>query len=254
VLVLLVLAALFLRGVLPFLAVNAPVTAQVLVVEGWVNDYALEAAVQEFHRGGYSKMYVTGGPLERGEPLSEYKTYAALGAAVAIHFGVPPTLVQAVPAPNVRRDRTYASALALRDWLELHGQMPDGLNLVTLGPHARRSRLLYEKAFGDACRIGVISIEDEGYDPHRWWAYSQGVRTVVSETVAYLYTRFFFRVSADQAPGGASARPLEGSGPMPRRIPSRRAACPAGGGAPARALTVPARIARRRPRPGRRCR
>jgi len=158
----------------------------------------VEAAVQEFNQGDYTMIYVTGGPMERGAPLSEYKNYAALGAAVVNYFGVPTHQIQAVPTPNVQRDRTYASALALRDWLKARGKFPHALNVVTTGAHARRTRLLYEKAFGDTCEIGVISVVDEGYDPDRWWAYSQGVRSVMSETAAYVYARLFFQVSADR--------------------------------------------------------
>jgi hypothetical protein len=191
-------AAVFVRGLHPFLSVSAPVASSVLVVEGWVSDYAVEAAAQEFSRGGYSVLYVTGGPMERGAPLSDYTSYASLGAAVAEHFGVPTRQVQAVSAPSVRRDRTYASALALHDWMEIHNLRPPSLNVVTVGPHARRTRLLYEEAFGEGCRIGVISVEPEDYDPGRWWAYSQGVRSVMSETAAYLYVRIFFRVGAER--------------------------------------------------------
>ena len=190
--------AVFLRTIHPFLAVHDPVEADVLVVEGWVSDYALKAAAEESRRGDYPVVYVTGGPMERGAPLSEYGTYAALGAAVVVYFGVPTNQVQSVPAPRVRRDRTYASALALRDWFVQQGPPPAALNIVTIGPHARRSRLLYEKAFGKECRIGLINVADEDYDARRWWAYSHGVRSVMSETVSYLYARLFFRMSADQ--------------------------------------------------------
>jgi hypothetical protein len=194
----LIALAVFLRLVYPFLAVHAPVSAEVLVVEGWASDYAIRAAATEFERGGYVKVYVTGGPMERGAPLAEYETYAALGAAVLQYFGVPTNRVQAVPAPRVRRDRTYASALALKDWLASHQQSVEALNLVTIGPHARRSRWLYEKAFDDPCVVGVIPVAPEDYEPHRWWAYSAGVRTVLSETAAYLYARFLFPFTADR--------------------------------------------------------
>ena len=190
--------AVFVRCIHGFLAVNAPLEAEALVLEGWVADYAVKGAVEEFDRGDYTVLYVTGGPLERGAPLSEYKTYAALGAAVAGYFGMPTNRIQAVPAPGVLRDRTYASAVALRNWLEAHDALPHALNLVTVGPHSRRSRLLYEKAFGDACRIGVIAVEDKDYAPQRWWAYSKGVRTVLGETVGYLYARFFFGIGEDR--------------------------------------------------------
>jgi len=191
----LICSALFVRFIHPFLAVTATVSSNVLVVEGWVPDYALKAAAQEFHDRGYQRVYVTGIPLERGAPLSQYKTYAVLGAAVLEYFGVPTNQVYAVSAADVRRDRTYASAVALRDWMEAREELPTSLNLLTLGLHARRSRLMYEDAFGEGCEVGVIAVETEGYDPQRWWASSKGVRGVVGETVAYVYARVLFQAS-----------------------------------------------------------
>ena len=49
-----------------FLTVNRPIQAEAVVVEGWVPDYALLAARDEFKRGGYKRIYVTGGPLDKG--------------------------------------------------------------------------------------------------------------------------------------------------------------------------------------------
>src|SRR5256885_15730962 len=69
-----------LRTIHPFLAVTHPVSGGVLVIEGWSPDYALKAALQELTSNHYDKLFVTGGPLEWGAPLSEYKTYAELGA------------------------------------------------------------------------------------------------------------------------------------------------------------------------------
>src|SRR5437660_396470 len=109
------------RGAYSFLAVNDPVENGELVVEGWLPDYALQEAITEFGRGHHSRMFVTGGPLENGAPLSEYRTYAELGAATLLRLGLNTNAVQAVPAPRVRLDRTYASALALKGWLVPHG-------------------------------------------------------------------------------------------------------------------------------------
>jgi len=66
------------------------------------------------------------------------------------------------------------------------------LNLVTLGPHARRSWLLYQEAFGDDVKIGVIPLENRSYDPSRWWCSSEGFRDVISEAIAWFYARFLF--------------------------------------------------------------
>jgi uncharacterized SAM-binding protein YcdF (DUF218 family) len=186
-------AAILVRTVYPFLAVSAPKPGGVLVVEGWSADYALTEAVQEFQRHPYDKLFVTGGPLEYGAPLSEYHTYAELGAATLIKLGAGTNAVQAAPAPRVRQDRTYASAIALKKWMEEHGTRSRTINLLTLGPHARRSRLLFQKAFGNDVEVGIISIPAADYDQKRWWRSSQGVRVVTGEVLAYGYARIFFR-------------------------------------------------------------
>jgi DUF218 domain-containing protein len=180
------------RSLHPFLAVNDPIPDGLLVVEGWTADYGLEVAVDEFKRDHYQKIYVTGGPLESGTHLSAYQTYAQLGAATLVKLGLDSNVVQAVPAPLVRQDRTYTSAVIFKKWLIEHGIRPTRIHLMSDGPHARRSRLLYQKAMGDGVLIGVTSIPSKEYDQRHWWRYSAGVRNVIGEGLAYLYARFLF--------------------------------------------------------------
>jgi hypothetical protein len=187
----------FVLGIHPFLAPNDPLPGGILVVEGWAPDYALKIAVEEVSRAHYERMYVTGGPLERGAPLSEYKTYAELGEATLIKLGLSSNVVQAVPAPRVQQDRTYNSAVALAKYLAANKIDHPRLNLISVGPHARRSRFLFEKAFGPGTRVGVIAIEPQDYKPGRWWRSSQGVRVVLSEIFAYAYFRCLFRPESE---------------------------------------------------------
>jgi DUF218 domain len=186
------LAVFCIRGAYSFLAVNDPVDNSALVVEGWLPDYALQEAITEFRRGHHNQIFVTGGPLESGAPLSEYRTFAELGAATLVRLGLNTNVVQAVPAPAVRLDRTYASAIALKNWLDSHGIVAANFNIISLGPHSRRSRLLFEKALGKNYKVGVIAVANQDYDTNRWWESSSGVRTLMDETIAYVYTRLFF--------------------------------------------------------------
>ena len=196
VLLLLILFAFLLifgfRNIQAFLAVNDPAPEGILVVEGWSPDYALETAKLEEQGNPYHLLYVVGGPLEQGAPLSQYPTYADLGAAILLRMGMSQDTVQAVPSGYVYKDRTYAEAVALSIWLRQHGLSPKEINLISLGAHARRSRLLFEKAFGKSTRVGIIAVEDRNYDPAHWWKTSEGVRSVISETIAYGYARFLF--------------------------------------------------------------
>lgn len=184
------------HGIHSFLAINQPITAKVLVVEGWGADFALKASIEEYHRGGYGQMLVTGGPLEKGVPLAEFKTHAELSVATLRALGFKANLV-AVPAPETKKDRTYVSALTLKRWLREQSALPTRFNLLSTGPHSRRSWLLFQAAFGPNAEIGVISVPDEHYDARQWWTTSLGFRTVVDEVVAYFYARVLFRPPAD---------------------------------------------------------
>ncbi len=175
-----------------FFAVSHPVRTGVLVVEGWVPEYVLRVARDEFMQHRYEKLYVTGGPTDSEEDMREYGTYAVLGATKLMRMGMSKDVVQAVPSPSVRRDRTYASALALRASLYQDGAIHKGVDVVSIGVHARRSRLLFQRAFGESPQVGIIAVEDRSYDPTCWWNSSQGVRTLVGEFVAYMYAILVF--------------------------------------------------------------
>ena len=164
----------------------------VMVVEGWVPDFGMQMVIQQVHQSPYHKIYVTGGPVEIGAPLYQYHTLAELGAATLRGMGLEASMVQAVPSPLVYKDRTYTSALALRDWFLAHGGIPKQINLISVGPHSRRSRMLFQRVFGDTAQVGVTALEDPNYDAKHWWHTSQGVRTVTDETIAYCYAKFLF--------------------------------------------------------------
>ena len=196
---LLLVAALIVIGVRemhPFLTVNDPVPGKFLVIEGWLPDYALERTLAEFNHGQYDRILVTGGPITSGTFLCGYTNWADISAATLVRLGAGTNTVEAVPAASVVRDRTYASAVALRVWFHRHQINSTSFNLVTMADHSRRSRLLFTEALGPEYHVGVISIENTDYVPDQWWKSSEGVRTVVGEMLAYGYARFLFWPSA----------------------------------------------------------
>lgn len=180
------------HGVYPFLAAHESLPGGFLIVEGWAPDYVFDAVTNEFARNRYEKIYVTGNPIDKGAPLLEYKTAAELGAATLAKMGMDTNCFQAVPAPLVQQDRTYTSALTLKKTLAAQGKLPAKLNIVTLGAHARRTRMLFERAFDTNAVIGVIAFPCRDFDEEHWWRSSPGVRTVMSELFAYGYARFIF--------------------------------------------------------------
>ncbi|MSU20367.1 MAG: YdcF family protein [Pedosphaera sp.] len=189
----LVSLVLVLFTVYPFLAVTHRVDTDILVVEGWIHKYAIRAGAEEFTSGSYQRVYATGGPVVgNGGYVNDYQTSASVGAELLQRAGIPSESLQMVPSHEMGRDRTYSSAIALRDWFRDNKVPVRNFNIVTEDAHARRTRLLFQKAFGDGVVIGIISVPSSDYDARHWWRYSDGVREVVGETIAYIYARVFF--------------------------------------------------------------
>jgi uncharacterized SAM-binding protein YcdF (DUF218 family) len=187
------LATVGLRGIYPFLAITQPVNTNILVVEGWVHPYAIKAGVNEFKNGSYKRIFTTGGPVVgKGGYVNDFQTSASVGADLLKKAGTPSDLVQMVPSRVIGRDRTFHSAVALRDWLNDHGIRLHSFNIVTEDVHARRTYLLFRKAFGSKVAVGVISVPNPDYDAKHWWRNSEGAQEVLSEFVAYIYASFFF--------------------------------------------------------------
>ena len=178
------------RGLGNFLAVSEPVQGRYLVVEGWMPAFAYQYAREVYGRGHYQRVISAGAipdfALSNGRP----REFAAVGSLEAA--GIPRSvIVEALGAP-VHQDRTYHSAINVRRWLASQGITSASVDVVTLGPHARRSRLLFEKALGTGVRVGVLAAPDPRVDLAHWWRTSEGVRSVLGETIAYVYARLFF--------------------------------------------------------------
>lgn len=189
-----VLALGFILWIHPFLATTNRVDTQYLVVEGWVPNYALRESMAEFKSRPYTAMYLVGCDPLTGRNIEPGDSVAIEAYKRLRWMGMDTNLMTAVPAHVEFRNRTFESATALRKYFEENHMSVSGINVVTLGAHARRSHLLFEEAFGDKTSIGIISVENREYDPKRWWKYSEGVREIIGESIGYIYARFFFHV------------------------------------------------------------
>ena len=189
------LAAFFLlfTGIHPFLAVTDRVNADSLVMEGWVHLFAAKTAAAEFKSAGYNQILVTGEPVfGSGKYEKDSNTEAWVGADLLIRAGLPREVLIRIPRRQVDQNRTFGSALELKKWIREHHKPVHAVNIVTEDAHARRTRLLFQAALGTDIQVGVIAAPNPDYDPRHWWRYSEGVREVVGETIAYLYAKFLF--------------------------------------------------------------
>ena len=181
----------FLAFAYQFLSVNRPVAANILAVDGWIPDYALEEAAQEFKEKGYQYLVAAGGPVPQGDTISGYGNFARVAGTVLLKLRVPKEKLIEAPAAKTYRDRTFESAKAVRAKLNELGISVRGLNVFTEGSHGRRSRMIYRKVFGKETIVGVVTFRPREYEAERWWKSSAGVEEITTGTIEWLFERLF---------------------------------------------------------------
>ncbi|MCK9204562.1 MAG: YdcF family protein [Bacteroidales bacterium] len=165
----------------------------ILVLEGFISDYVLQEAIEEFRKNNYQLLITTGTPFEYGELLAPYKNTATVAGMSLLKLGFDSTKLVIVSTDEIRNDRTYNSAVALRHWLGKNKPGIKAINLMTMSVHGARSQLLFKAAMGDSIHVGIISLRNFYYGPHSWWKSSKGFRETMNEAIGYFYVRFFFR-------------------------------------------------------------
>jgi hypothetical protein len=175
----------FLRGE-SFLTLNRPLPAEVLVVEGWIGYRGIRAAAAEFEKHGYQYVVTTGGLTEDRWSDSRWN-YAEMAERELVRSGVPAEKIIVAPAGDTLKQRTYASAVAVCQALQARDLRPNALNVFTLGPHARRSRLVFAKVNHLGTRVGAIGWVRPSDRPSSWWQSSERAKEFLAETVGYGY-------------------------------------------------------------------
>ena len=184
----------FLITIRPFLMPTKRIAADILIADKDLTYYHdLKKLSDEFRSRNYSLILCTGGLLEIGSNLAEYKTWAELSAAILKKLGINEKAIMPIIPKAVEGDKTFASALAVKNWLVQNKIQPKGINLISIGPYSRNSWMLYKKAIGEDIPVGIIAYEYGGEQDHkRWWKTSSGLRTVLDATIAYLFTKLVF--------------------------------------------------------------
>ncbi len=191
-LMLMLLFRTWMGSVTGWLSLNHPVKAKTLVVEGWIEDYAIKNAVNFYERNGYQHLIVTGIPITQWHDYVVFKNTAEGAEAVIKGDGFNDTVYQAVIPRSVTINRTYNTAVATRILFEAHPGWGKAFNVYSVGVHSRRTHLMFERAFGDTYNVGVIADTDRTFDPKHWWKTSKGFRNVSNEFVAFNYVWAFF--------------------------------------------------------------
>jgi len=203
-----------------FLAIRLPVDGNILVVEGWIwKSSAMKEAMEEFKRGHYQWLVTVGEPAGEGEGTPVQESSAELAAGRLRELGVDENLIVVLPVPKMTLHRTYGSALTVRNWLSRSKTEATGVNVFTLGPHARKSLVLFERALGPGIPVGVIAGTDDTYSPSRWWLSARGIHVITRKTLGYLYAVIWPLPENMPLPSETSDNPLP---PGDKEVPIRK--------------------------------
>jgi uncharacterized SAM-binding protein YcdF (DUF218 family) len=164
---------------------------EVLAVESWIGREGLQAAAVEFGQRGYHVLVLTGdldgkprGPHVPGDGGESEKDL--------IQAGVPRSSIILAYADDSGESRTFTMGLAAAAALREANIYPAHVNVFTRGTHARRSRLVFAKAFGSKTKVGAVSwLPDWQPKTGLWWRSPVRTWFVIKETVGYFYEVFF---------------------------------------------------------------
>lgn len=171
-----------------FCSLNAPLPAEVLVVEAWTGTEGAAAAAIEFkHHSDSYRYVVAAGGLTSVSWASERWNSSHVAAKALYESGIFESQIIPAKADDVGTQRTFKTAMAAREALLRKGIKPKAINVFTLGAHARRSRLVFAKVFGPETKVGVVCWIPPGYNEGPWWTSSERAEDLVKETIAYLY-------------------------------------------------------------------
>lgn len=175
----------------PFLAKEVKPKAEVLVVEGWIPDQGIRNAIDYYYGNDYKMMIVTGVPISQWTYTSPHTNMADATAETMRRMYFRDTIHTVSIPSSVLRDRTYATAVALKMQLNEMNLAHQTFDLYSMGAHARRSHLMFSKVFKNQ-HIGLVTDTDPSFDASKWYRSSRGFRTVFGELVSYFYARLFF--------------------------------------------------------------
>jgi hypothetical protein len=152
---------------------------------GDVNLYVKEIIIDQKIRIPFIKHSVYNiGALDGGKRIiNNFNSYADLARNRLITLGVAPERIIAIPGDRAKINRTLTSALAFREWLKTTNLNIKGINIISMGTHARRTWMTYNKILDEKYTIGIISIPDY---------YSSTIRRMktLRETLGIIYYWF----------------------------------------------------------------
>ena len=151
------------------------------------NLYVKEIIIDKESTIPYINSEFDAGPIDGKRRISNnYDSNAQYVRNILISLGMDSSKVIATSGQKVKLNRTLTSALAFNDWLKTTQIDIKGINIITVGTHARRTWMTYNRILDEKFMIGIISIPDHSGNQSR----ESKIMKTVRETMGILYYWF----------------------------------------------------------------
>ena len=119
--------------------------------------------------------------------------YAERAADYLLTQGLPEETTAIVRTPYSAQNRTFLNAVMVREWFKQRGVSVTLLDVFSSGVQTRRSRELYQQAFGDQVAIAIVASQSIYFDPNYWWETSATGKGVAVEFTNWVLTKCCFK-------------------------------------------------------------
>lgn len=115
--------------------------------------------------------------------VNDYDSHPQIIRNKIYSFGIDTTAVTAITIEHRRFNRTLSTALAVRKWIESSGHTIEGINVVSMGIHSKRTWRTYRSVLDKSIDIGFISLPDYRDSDSK----ARRVLRTITESIDYLY-------------------------------------------------------------------
>jgi hypothetical protein len=124
----------------------------------YVKEIVIDGRIKIPYR--YNSVYDIGSLGGNNRIVNNYNSSAEIFRNKLVSAGIDSTKINVITGNRTGINRTLVSAIAVKRWLKSSGYKVKGLNIISLGVHARRTWLTYRRVLGNSYEIGIISLQD----------------------------------------------------------------------------------------------
>jgi hypothetical protein len=179
------------NAIAQFLIANKPINdAEVLLVEGWFPKGLLGYVKEEFNKGSYRYILVSGMDNEYvSSPDHEQRIYsnASYVARELMNMDIDSSKIIVVSSASTNIHKTFSMASAVKKWISLKDPTVKRINIISAWSHGRKSWCAYQRILGDSIKVGIFTYPVRQLPMSQWWLTRSGFTYQVFSLVGYTY-------------------------------------------------------------------